>query len=59
MSSLLQGVKINGEEINLRGKIKLIYIDPPFATGADFSYSLDVPKVWMKIANEKNIKIKK
>jgi len=25
------------------GKIDLIYIDPPFATGADFSYSAEVP----------------
>ncbi|MGI8588578.1 MAG: DNA methyltransferase [Chloroflexia bacterium] len=25
------------------GKVNLIYIDPPFATGADFSYSAQVP----------------
>ena len=46
MSSLLQGVTINGEKINLRGKIKLIYIDPPFATGADFSFKVPMPESW-------------
>ncbi len=46
MSSLLQGININGETINLRGKIKLIYIDPPFATGADFSFKVPMPESW-------------
>ena len=46
MSSLLQGININGEIINLRGKIKLIYIDPPFATGADFSFKVPMPESW-------------
>ena len=26
-----------------RGKVDLIYIDPPFATGADFSFTAQVP----------------
>jgi len=26
-----------------RGKVKLIYIDPPFDTGADFSFSATIP----------------
>ncbi|MRJ06976.1 MAG: hypothetical protein C6I01_05595 [Epsilonproteobacteria bacterium] len=46
MSSLLQGIKINGRSINLRGKIRLIYIDPPFATGADFSFKIPMPESW-------------
>lgn len=45
MSSLRQGIEINGERINLRGKIKLIYIDPPFATGADFSFKVPMPEL--------------
>jgi adenine-specific DNA-methyltransferase len=47
MSSLLQGIDINGEKINLRGKIKLIY--SAFGTspksspiGSDFRYPPDV-----------------
>ncbi len=28
----------------LAGKVKLIYIDPPFATGDDFSYQAQVPQ---------------
>jgi len=49
MSSLLQGIEINGERINLRGKIKLIYIDPPFATGADFSLEVPMPESWREL----------
>ena len=52
MSSLIEGVKINGEEYNLRGKIKLIYIDPPFATGADFSFKVGMPDEWKGIADK-------
>jgi len=36
---------VNGplrEEIEKQGGLKLIYIDPPFAVGADFSYDITV-----------------
>ncbi len=55
MSSLLQGVTINGEKITLRGKIKLIYIDPPFATGADFSFKVSMPESWKDFINKTQI----
>lgn len=55
MSSLIEGVKINGEEYNLRGKIKLIYIDPPFATGADFSFKVGMPDEWKSVADKNEI----
>jgi len=55
MSSLLQGIKINGGTINLRGKIKLIYIDPPFATGADFSFKTPMPDAWKEFMNKNEI----
>ena len=55
MSSLLQGIKINGETINLRGKIKLIYIDPPFATGADFSFKVPMPESWRDLVPKNEI----
>ena len=55
MFSLLQGVKINGEPVNLRGKIKLIYIDPPFATGADFSFKVPMPKSWRDLIPKNEI----
>jgi len=55
MSSLLQGIEINGERINLRGKIRLIYIDPPFATGADFSFKVPMPESWCEIMPKNEI----
>jgi len=55
MSSLLQGIEINGERINLRGKIKLIYIDPPFATGADFSFKVPMPGSWRELIPKNEI----
>jgi adenine-specific DNA-methyltransferase len=55
MSSLLQGIEINGERINLRGKIKLIYIDPPFATGADFSFKVPMPESWRELMSQNEI----
>ncbi len=55
MSSLLRGIKINGETLNLRGKIKLIYIDPPFATGADFSFKVPMPQRWKELIPKNNI----
>jgi len=55
MSSLLQGIEINGERINLRGKIKLIYIDPPFATGADFSFKVPMPESWQELMPKNQI----
>jgi len=55
MSSLLQGIKINGGTINLRGKIKLIYIDPPFATGADFSFKTPMPDAWKEFMSKNEI----
>ena len=55
MSSLLQGIEINGKRINLRGKIKLIYIDPPFATGADFSFKVPMPKSWRELIPKNEI----
>ena len=45
MESLLRGDKSSGI-LPMAGKINLIYIDPPFFTGADFS-------VRAKVANEK------
>lgn len=41
MSSLLHGDPASGIE-SLAGKIDLIYIDPPFDTGADFSFRTQV-----------------
>ena len=55
MSSLLEGVTINGEKVSLRGKIKLIYIDPPFATGADFSFKVPMPESWRDFFNKTEI----
>jgi len=55
MSSLLQGININGETINLRGRIKLIYIDPPFATGADFSFKVPMPESWKDLMPKNEI----
>ncbi len=41
LSSLIEGDPSIGLE-PLAGKVDLIYIDPPFATGADFSVNVDV-----------------
>lgn len=41
LASLLEGDPAIGLE-PLAGKVDLIYIDPPFATGADFSHSREV-----------------
>ena len=49
MEALRRGVEINGERISLAGKIRLIYIDPPFATGADFSFKVPVPEEWKEV----------
>jgi len=40
LSSLVNGPM--REEIKKQGGLKLIYIDPPFAVGADFSYNITV-----------------
>ncbi|WP_292596887.1 site-specific DNA-methyltransferase [Mesotoga sp. UBA6090] len=40
LSSLVNGPM--REEIEKQGGLKLIYIDPPFAVGADFSYNITV-----------------
>jgi DNA modification methylase len=40
LSSLANGPM--REEIEKEGGLKLIYIDPPFAVGADFSYSINI-----------------
>ena len=40
LSSLVNGPL--REEIEKQGGVKLIYIDPPFAVGADFSYNITV-----------------
>jgi len=51
MASLLQGDPSIGLE-SLAGKIDLIYIDPPFATGADFSINMRVGDIgWKKEAS--------
>jgi len=51
MASLLQGDPTIGLE-PLAGKIDLIYIDPPFATGADFSINMKVGDAeWTKEAS--------
>lgn len=46
MSSLLQ---------KFAGKIDLIYIDPPFATGADFSFSTEIGDGSFEIEKEQSI----
>ncbi|MBL7119304.1 MAG: site-specific DNA-methyltransferase, partial [Dehalococcoidia bacterium] len=51
MASLLQGDASIGLE-PLAGKVNLIYIDPPFATGQDFSYRARVgDEEWLKEAS--------
>lgn len=51
MASLFQGDPSIGLE-PLAGKIDLIYIDPPFATGQDFSYRARVgDEEWLKEAS--------
>ncbi|MCP4405895.1 MAG: site-specific DNA-methyltransferase [bacterium] len=37
------------------GKIDLIYIDPPFATGADFSFSVQIGEESIKLDKEQSI----
>ena len=52
LSSLVNGPL--REEIEKEGGVKLIYIDPPFAVGADFSFDIKIdgdevtkkPSVW-------------
>ena len=34
------------------GKVDLIYIDPPFATGADFSFTTQVGESGLEIEKE-------
>ncbi|WP_052294369.1 DNA methyltransferase [Methanocaldococcus fervens] len=58
MSSLLNGIEIDGKILSLRGKIKLIYIDPPFATGADFSFKVPVPESWKEFVKKSDIEYK-
>ena len=55
MEALRRGVRINGEEICLAGKIKLIYIDPPFATGADFSFKVPFPDEWKDVCQGRDM----
>lgn len=51
MAALLQGDASIGLE-PLAGKVDLIYIDPPFATGQDFSYQVRVgDEEWLKEAS--------
>lgn len=51
LASLLQGDPSIGLEA-LAGKVNLIYIDPPFATGQDFSYQVRVgDQEWLKEAS--------
>ena len=51
LASLLNGDPSIGLE-PLAGKVDLIYIDPPFATGQDFSYQVRVgDETWEKEAN--------
>jgi len=45
-NKLILSSLVNGplrEEIEKQGGLKLIYIDPPFAVGADFSYEIKLP----------------
>ncbi|GAB4232726.1 MAG: hypothetical protein OHK0028_08270 [Deltaproteobacteria bacterium] len=37
------------------GKIDLIYIDPPFATGADFSFTAEIGDAGVEIAKEQSV----
>ncbi|MGH8070268.1 MAG: site-specific DNA-methyltransferase [Candidatus Entotheonellia bacterium] len=37
------------------GKIDLIYIDPPFATGADFSFTTEVGEAEIEVAKEQSL----
>src|SRR5438105_12272120 len=46
MSSLLQ---------KFAGKIDLIYIDPPFATGADFSFEAIVGEETLSLAKDQSV----
>jgi DNA modification methylase len=46
MSSLLQ---------QFAGKIDLIYIDPPFATGADFSFTVEIGESGTEVTKEQSI----
>jgi len=46
MSSLLK---------NFAGKIDLIYIDPPFATGADFNFTTQIGESELELAKEQSI----
>ncbi len=56
ISSLLQGIDINGMTVSLRGKIKSIYIDPPFTTGADFSFEVPLPESWRQFISDDKIR---
>jgi hypothetical protein len=48
LASLLNGDESIGLE-PLAGKVKLLYIDPPFATGHDFSYLARIGDTeWLK-----------
>ncbi len=40
---------------NFAGKIGLIYIDPPFATGADFSFSVEVGEENVNVTKDQSI----
>lgn len=37
------------------GKIDLIYIDPPFATGADFSFTAEIGEKGLEVAKEQSV----
>ena len=39
----------------LAGKVDLIYIDPPFATGADFSFTSQIGDVGLEITKEQSV----
>ena len=57
LSTLLNNITLGDNKINLKNKVKLIYIDPPFATGANFSYKLSLPTTWQELIKETEIPV--
>jgi adenine-specific DNA-methyltransferase len=56
MASLLSGVTLNGVKgLDLRGKIDLIYIDPPFDVGADFTMQVQLGDEGDAVQKEQSI----
>ncbi|TAK66990.1 MAG: site-specific DNA-methyltransferase [Dehalococcoidia bacterium] len=54
LSSLIEGDPSIGLE-SLAGKVDLIYIDPPFATGADFAFSTQIGDAELDVRKEQSL----